>query len=177
MRQFAIAALAFLLANPAARAEETAPVPAETAERMPAEELADLIARHRGALSLPGLVRRPVLDRVASMTAAHLAGTGPTPMPNHAEVYSDLVRRLYIPMMDLELAAHAGADAGGALAVLLGDPRTAAALAEAAVEEFGIAVEPNPAATGPHEAFTWVVLLAKPLRTPAESADSPRFGQ
>jgi hypothetical protein len=145
-----------------------------------AQDAAALVNAINGLRSgLPPLV--PQADLIAAATAVATdtpAGPDRTlPIPDADQIKQGLVSRLYIPMELDVLIALAGADGAAAAAVWNGTADTRGSLQNPALQEIGTAVAPNPKSTGPNDAYLWVALLARPLRTPAESEQSPRFGR
>lgn len=120
------------------------------------------------------------LNRVAEEVAMRaIAGAAGSPgaalaKPDIAAVEASLLERFYIPMQLDVLVSVAGSDAQQAVDQWrrskwpsVGDP---------ALQEVGTAVLWNRDAPGPGSRYIWVAVLARPLRTPAESVASPRFG-
>lgn len=175
----ALALAAAFAPCPAAEAQTSADQPAEMAPQAdPVVALADLVQQRRAGQGLSPLARSAALDAAALDHALETAERGRgAPAGPGGGVREALVRRFYIPMADATLVAEAGAEPAQALASWLGDTGTAGALASTTFEEIGLAQVPNPRSRHANDAYVWVVVLAKPLRTPAESADSPRFGR
>lgn len=120
--------------------------------------------------------RVATLDRVAAAEALRLVQTGAT-QPDGAAVHADLIRHLYIPMLDTTIQAYSSADPAQAIALLQSDLLSAFPLSDPAFTEIGIAREFNTRAKGPNDEILWVLVLAKPLTTPAEDPASPRAGR
>lgn len=115
-------------------------------------------------------------EEVAMRAIAGAAGSPAAALakPDIAAVEASLLERFYIPMQLDVLVSVAGSDAQEAVDQwrrsgwpTVGDP---------ALQEVGTAVLWNPDAPGPGSRYLWVAVLARPLRTPAESVASPRFG-
>jgi hypothetical protein len=147
-----------------------------------AQEPAELTAalnRERQLTATPSLVVNADLSRAADEVAMRVMATlstlpgGAPGKPDVAAVAASLLEHFYIPMQLDVLVAVNGSDAVGAIDQwrrsqwpTLGDP---------ALQEVGSAVLWNPEANGPNSRYIWVAVLARPLRTPAESPESPRF--
>lgn len=152
-------------------------VPAAAQER---SALTAALNRERQLTEVPPLSVSPDLSRAADeiamralANAAAVPGAGPA-KPDLAAVESSLLEHFYIPMQLDVLVSMAGSDPQSAIDQwrrshwpTIGDP---------VLQEVGTAVLWNPGASGPNGSYIWVAVLARPLRTPAESAESPRYG-
>lgn len=155
-------------------------LPAASAAAQERSALTVALNRERQLTEAPPLNVSPDLsraaDEIAMRTLAHataLPGAGPA-KPDLAAVEASLLERFYIPMQLDVLVSVAGSDPQGAIDQwrrsnwpTIGDP---------VLQEVGTAVLWNPGAGGPNGSYIWVAVLARPLRTPAESAESPRYG-
>ncbi|MDG3440835.1 hypothetical protein [Nitrospirillum amazonense] len=146
------------------------PVTMNAADRQAAETLVDFLQKTRIQAGLPALSRQPVLDDAAAARAMALASGTQTP-----DLRQGLIHSLYVPMQDIALEARASGDPGQPLAIWQDTGSTVGALATPGMTDVGVARVANPAPNGPNDAYIWVVVLAQPLRTPAESPDSPRW--
>ena len=143
-----------------------------------AQDAAGLAAAFNGDRRLAAagpLVTNTELHRAADEVAMRvMAEPGPAPKsPDIDAVRASLIEHLYVPMQLEVLVAVAGKDSQ--VAMDLWRRAHLSSLADPALEEIGTAVLWNPGQTGPNNEYIWVAVLAKPLRTPAESPASPRF--
>ncbi|WP_044559631.1 hypothetical protein [Azospirillum sp. B4] len=146
------------------------PVTMGAADRAAAETLVDFLQKTRIQANLPALNRQPVLDEAAAARALALASGTQTP-----DLRQGLLRAFYVPMQDIALEARASGDPGQPLAIWQDTAATVGALSTPGMTDVGVARVANPTPNGPNDAYIWVVVLAQPLRTPAESPDSPRW--
>ncbi|MDE1148570.1 MAG: hypothetical protein PW843_18460 [Azospirillaceae bacterium] len=146
------------------------PVTMGQADRAAAETLMDFLQKTRIQAGLPALTRQPVLDDAAAARALALASGMETP-----DLRQGLIHALYVPMQDIALEARASGDPGQPLAIWQDTGSTVGALATPGMTDVGVARVPNATPGGPNDAYIWVVVLAQPLRAPAESPDSPRW--
>lgn len=151
--------------------------PAGIAFAQDAAGLARVVNAARAEVHATPLSLSSALNRAADEVAMRaLSEAEPAPgKPDVEAVRASLLEQLYIPMQVDVLVARAGEDPRAAVA--LWRQAQGSGLGDAALQELGTAVLWNPNATGAQERYVWVAVLARPLRTPAESPESPRFGR
>lgn len=147
-----------------------------------AQERTDLTAalnRERQITEVPPLSVSSDLSRAADEIAMRaLANAGAAPgaglaKPDLTAVEASLLERFYIPMQLDVLVSMAGSDPQGAVDQWRRSDWPT--IADPVLQEVGTAVLWNSGASSPNGAYIWVAVLARPLRTPAESAESPRY--